>query len=305
MIRSGATNAPAAADELCDEDAVLEAVSRAAPAAAGPAFAAGSFHYTLPICFVGDSRTLPFRNAVYTSELTSRPYSLHAVHLGITRAVDFFLHEGRVGDRLLQALAADRAVITDDGGTTWTAARWSGAIPGALPLVLFCGPSEANEIMLELGPDTDIAAWDERSSRYGAPLSPTSRLLKADEVRQRVEQTLEPFALGIDVLRHMGFERIFVHGMPPARWAERFRRAYPHVSWLETSHPNAFPKVWLLFDEVLRSIAERTSARVVCGPLDAEGILRPEATSDDVHYTPEGAREVARCVVSFVEGAVE
>jgi hypothetical protein len=171
--------------------------------------------------------------------------------------------------------------------------------------VLFCGPYEAHEMMGELGPDTDLAAWDERSNRYDARLKPTSRLLQADAVRHRVSEMMEPFALGVAALRRMGFERIFIHGMPPARWSERFRAAYGDVPWFETSHPNAFPKVWLLFDEVLRSIAARTSTRVVYGPLDADGILRTEATWDDVHYTVDGARELARSVISFVEGEVE
>ncbi len=305
MIQSRATSTPANAGDLCDEDEILKSVSRGAHAPAGPAFAAGTLHYTLPICFGGDSRALPFRNAVYTSEFTSRSYSMRVAHLGITRATDFVSRDGGVGNGLLSALVMDRFAITREEGTTCTAAPWSAAIPGSLPIVLFCGPYELHEFMLELGPDTDVAAWDVRSSRYDARSKPALRLLPADEVRQRVHRSMEPFALGIEALRRMGFDRIFIHGMPPSAWGERFKRAYPHVPWFETSHPNAFPKVWLLYDEALREIAVRTSTHIVTGPLDAEGILPPEATWDDVHYTADGARAVVRTVLSIVEGVVE
>jgi lysophospholipase L1-like esterase len=61
----------------------------------------------------------------------------------------------------------------------------------------------------------------------------------------------------------------------------------------------------MILDRALRTIAQRTSARYISGPTNAIGELPQEFTWDDVHYNAQGACEVARAVVSVLEGVVE
>ena len=116
---------------------------------------------------------------------------------------------------------------------------------------------------------------------------------------------MEPFALGIGALRTMGFDRIFIHGSRRSQRGERFDRLYGKFKSFRQYHPNALPKVHMLFDEAAQSIAQRTSARYISGPVDANGELSRDVTWDDVHYNVDGARKVARSVVSVLEGVVE
>ena len=288
----------------CDEDEILEAVSRETRPPAARALGADAFYRLSPIYFIGDSRAIPFRNAVYASEFTSRAYQLRSVHLRSLHAADFYSRERGINLPLLSTLATDQAVISHDEGARWTATR-AEHDAGAAPLVLFCGPYDAHRVMDELGPDGDITAWDERSSRYDVSTKPASRLVSAHDALQRVLEIMEPFALGIEALRTMGFGRIFIHGSPPSHRSERFDRLYGKSKGLRQYHPNALLKVHLLFDEAARSIARRTSARYVCGPVDANGEVSQGFTWDDVHYNAEGARMVARSVVQILEGVVE
>ncbi|HEV3089228.1 MAG TPA: hypothetical protein VGX96_18635 [Candidatus Elarobacter sp.] len=290
---------------LCDEDEILAAVSRdQLPVERG--FAPGTLHRLPPIYFVGDSRALPFRNAVYTSEFTARSYQLRTVHLRFLHAADFYSRERGLTTALLDALATDDTLTPHDEGARWTASRWEHDLEGAAPLVLFCGPYDAHRVMDYIGPDADIAAWDQRSHACDVSAEPASRLVSAAEVRRYVLEIMEPFALGIEALRAMGLDRIFVHGSPAApQRTDRFYRLFGHVKWLRQYHPNALSKVLLLFDDAARTIAARTSARYLSGPVDAHGGTPPELTSDDVHYNADGVRELARSVVAVLEGVVE
>jgi hypothetical protein len=304
-MRAEPTAAGPAAQALCDEDEILEAVSRETPPDAARAFGAGTFHRLPPIYFIGDSRILPFRNAVYTSEFTAHAYQLRALHLRGLNAADFYSHERGINLPLLNALATDQTVIARDEGARWVATQWDHSTGGTAPLVLFCGAYDVHRLMDELGPDADIPAWGEPSRRYDVSTTPASRLVSAEDARQRAREILEPFALGIEALRAMGFDRIFVHGCRRAALGERFKRLYSHVKWLRQYHPNAKDKVLALFDQALQTVAARTGARYISGPVDARGELPSELTWDDVHYSADGAREVARHVVSLLEGVVE
>jgi hypothetical protein len=163
-----------------------------------------------------------------------------------------------------------------------------------------------HRVMDELGEGADVIAWDAASRRYDARTKPpASRLVRAEDVLSRVLDVMEPFALGIEALQATGFDRIFIHGFPRTQLGERFARFYGTPDWLRRYHPNALFKVLALFDEAARSIVRRTSARYVCGPVNADGEIPPEFTWDDVHYNAHGAREVVRSVVSVLEGVVE
>jgi hypothetical protein len=302
--RTPAAAARGAAEALCDEDEILAAVSAETRSPAADAFGADTFYRLPPIYFIGDSRVIPFRNAVYASEFTSRAYQLRSVHLRSLHAADFYSRERGINLPLLSTLATDQAVISHDEGARWNATRAEDDA-GTAPLVLFCGPYDVHRVMDELGPDADITAWDERSSRYDVSTKPASRLVSAQDVFQRVLEIMEPFALGIEVLRTMGFDRIFIHGSPRSHRGERFERLYGKFKWLRQYHPNALLKVHMLFDEAALSIAQRTSARYISGPVDANGELSRNLTWDDVHYNAEGARLVARSVVQILEGVVE
>ena len=302
--RTAAAAARGTAAPLCDEDEILEAVSRDTRPPAAHALGVDAFYRLPPIYFIGDSRAIPFRNAVYASEFTSRAYQLRSVHLRSLHAADFYSRERGINHPLLSTLATDQAVISYDEGARWAATR-ADHDAGTAPLVLFCGPYDAHRVMDELGPDADITAWDERSSRYDVSTKPPSRLVSAHDVSQRVLEIMEPFALGIEALRTMGFDRIFIHGSPRSHRGKRFDRLYGTFKWLRQYHPNAMPKVHMLFDEAARSIAQRTSARYISGPVDAHGELSRDVTWDDVHYNADGARMVARSVVQILEGVVE
>ena len=63
--------------------------------------------------------------------------------------------------------------------------------------------------------------------------------------------------------------------------------------------------MYALIDEAMRAIARRTAARVRPGAGRAHGELPADVTWDDVHYNADGARAVARSVVSVLEGVVE
>jgi hypothetical protein len=304
MQEGTATPVRGTVDPLCDEDAILEAVSRETQSPAAHALGADTFYRLPPIYFIGDSRVVPFRNAVYASEFTSRAYQLRSVHLRSLHAADFYSRERGINVPLLSTLATDLAVISYDEGARWQVYR-SEHDPDPAPLVLFCGPYDAHRVMDELGPDADISAWDARSSRYDVSTKPASRLVSSQDALLRVLEIMEPFALGIEALRTMGFDRIFVHGSPPSQRGERFNRLYGKFKGLRQYHPNALPKVHVLFDEAALSIAQRTSARYISGPVDAHGELSQDVTWDDVHYNADGAREVARSVVSILEGVVE
>ncbi len=301
-------NRPNTAPEpLCDEDEILAAVAQEPPSSTAPSFAAGSFQRLPPIYFIGDSRTIPFRNAVYVSEFTSRAYQLRSVHLRGLRAADFYSREHGINASLLTTLATDQTVISHDEGVRWIVNLSEFVMESdAAKLVLFCGPYDARLALEELGPDADIPAWNEVSSRYDVSTKPALRLMSADDVRARLLELMEPFALGIEALRAMGFGRIFIHGCPRTQRGERFSSRYGDVvEWLRDYHPNVLFKIHMLLDEVARSIAARTSARYVSGPADADGEIARQFTFDDVHYNNLGAQEVVRAVVAVVEGVVE
>jgi hypothetical protein len=291
-------------EELCDEDVLLDEIARES-AAPAQGLAPGTFQRFPPVYFIGDSRAMPFRNAVYVSEHTARAYQLRSVHLRSLYAADLFSRERGLAYGLLNALATDQTVITHDFGATWNATPWDDLLEGTAPLVLLCGAYDVHRLMDQIGPDADILAWDADSRRFERSPLPASRLVDAEEALQRAHAIMEPLAPAIEALRTMGFARIFVHGTPPVHLGERFQRLYGHAKLFRQYHPNALPKASLLVDAAIRSIAARTSARYVSGPVDADGALRSELTSDDVHYNAEGAREVARSVVSVLEGVVE
>lgn len=292
-------------EAVCDEDEVLEAVA-AEPSPANGWGEAGAFYRVPALYFIGDSRVMPFRNAVYVSPYTARRYVLRSVHLRSLHAADFYSAEHGINAALIGALATDQAMISHDEGAHWTAtASDDRADRGTSPLVLFCGPYDVHRILDELGPDADVLPWDARSRRCAATMQPASRLVRADDVVQRILELMQPFSLGIRALRAIGFTRIFVHGAYRSRGTERFQERYGHAKWLRLYHPNALFNVMMLLDEAMRRIALETSSRYVAGPVDADGLLAEELTWDDIHYSARGASEVARHVVSVLEGVVE
>ena len=294
-----------AEEAICDEDEILKTVA-AEPTSADGWGEAGAFHRVPALYFIGDSRVMPFRNAVYVSPYTARGYVLRSIHLRCLHAADFYSAEHGLNAALIGTLATDQAMISDDEGAHWTATAWDDrAGAGTSPLVLFCGPYDVHRVLHELGPGADVRAWDERSQRHTVTMPPPSRLVGADEVLQRILEMMQPFAEGIRALQAIGFTRIFVHGAYRSRSAERFQERYGQAKWLRQHHPNALLKVTLLLDEAMRRIAQETSSRYVAGPVDADGSLAEELTWDDVHYSAQGASEVARYVVSVVEGVVE
>jgi hypothetical protein len=289
---------------MCDEDDLLDAMSHETPPPMH-GFGAGTFRRLPAVYFIGDSRAMAFRNGVYVSEHTARAYHLRSVHVRSLYAADFFSRERGLAYALLNALATDQALITHDEGARWTATRWDELLEGTTPLVLFCGAYDVHRLMDRLGPDADIPAWNALSRGFDLSPLPASRLVGGDEALQYARTLMEPLALGIEALRAMGFDRIFVHGTPPPSFGERFQDIYGDIKTFRQYHPNAFPKAYMLIDAAIREITARMSARYVAGPVDAGGALPAELTWDDVHYTAVGAREVARAVVSVLEGVVE
>jgi hypothetical protein len=311
---------PDAAEALCDEDEILAAMSGEPDDPPAPAFGTQAMFRLPPIYFIGDSRTIIFRNAVYVSEFTSRAYLLRCTHLRSLHAADFFTPEAGINPSLMSTLATSLAVSSSDGVTGWTANRSQfgmdadGVARGpaeiglehrVAPLVLFCGAYDAHRVMDELGTGADIPAWDAMSRRYDVSTTPASRLVPVADVRRRVLEIMEPLALGIEALQSMGFDRIFVHGCPRTQLGERFEHYYGAAEWLRRYHPQTLFKVLILFDEAARSIAGRTAARYLGGPVNADGEIPYELTWDDVHYNARGAREVVRAVVAVLEGVVE
>jgi len=290
---------------ICDEDEILKTVAGEPTSANGWA-EAGAFYRVPALYFIGDSRVMPFRNAVYVSPYTARGYVLRSIHLRCLHAGDFYSAEHGLNAALIGTFATDQAMISNDEGAHWTAtASEDRAGAGTSPLVLFCGPYDVHRVLQELGPGADVRPWDERSQRHTVTVPPPSRLVGADEVSQRILEMMQPFAEGIRALQAIGFTRIFVHGAYRSRGAERFQERYGQAKWLRQYHPNALLKVTLLLDEAMRRIALETSSRYLAAPVDADGLLAEELTWDDVHYSAQGASEVARCVVSVLEGVVE
>jgi len=313
MSRNGSPHlTDATAEALCDEDAILNAISAESYAASAPSLP-NEFHKLSPIYFIGDSRTLIFRNSTYVSPFTSNVFQLRSVFLRNLYGADFYSPESGLNFSLLTILATDQAAITYDEGATWIANRRDFEADadgrnierGSAPLVLFCGVFDGIRVLDELGSDVDVLAWDDVSRGYDLSSKPASKVLHPDHVLQRVLDVLEPFALGVKALQAMGFERIFVHGYPRPKSGERFARVYGQLKSLRQYHPNALPKVSLILDRAMRVIAQRTSARYVAGPTTVDGELPQEFTWDDVHYNARGACEVARQVVSVLEGVVE
>ena len=142
-------------------------------------------------------------------------------------AADFYSREHGLNLPLLSALATDQTVISHDDGEHWMVNRSEFVLDtDAAPLVLFCGKYDAHRVMDYLGPDGDIPAWDETSRRFDVTNKPVSRLVSAEDALQRVLEIMEPFALGIEALKTMGFDRIFVHGCPRSSHSTRARRRY-------------------------------------------------------------------------------
>jgi hypothetical protein len=312
MSKNGTPHGPdAIAPALCDEDEILNAIS-ATSFGRAPA-PASEFLKLSPVYFIGDSRAIVFRNSTYISPFTAKAYQLRSVFLRNLYAADFYAPERGLNLALLTTLATDQAAITYDEGATWTANRRDFEADadghsierGSAPLVLFCGNFDAIRVLDELGPDVDVAAWDDLSRGYELSRKPASSVLQPDFVLARMLDALEPFALGVNALQAMGFERIFVHGYPRPQSGERFGRLYGTLKSLRQYHPNAMPKVSLILDRALREIAQRTSARFVSGPAGPNGELSQEFTWDDVHYNARGASACAREVISVLEGVVE
>jgi|GEM_PF-5618825 len=301
-----------ALEALCDEDEILRAISNDTGALGTSPFG-DELYRSPPIYFIGDSRSIVFRNRTYVSPFTSRSYQLRSVFLRNLYAADFYTPKTGLTLPLLSVLATDMAILSYDEGATWMASRvdfeangdGSRLEPGPAPLVLFCGAFDGIRLLDELGPDVDVPAWDEVSSRYDLSTAPASRLVGADEVLERMIALLEPFRLGIQALRAMGFAEIFVHGYPRPQSGDRFARIYGQVKSMRQYHPNGMPKIAILVDQAMRAVAEQSSARYIAGPVNELGELSQDFTWDDVHYNDRGACEVARSVVAILEGAVE
>jgi hypothetical protein len=150
----------------CDEDEILDAIS-ATPYLSAAA-SANEFLKLSPIYFIGDSRTIVFRNTTYTSPFTSKAFHLRSVFLRNLCATDFYSPAQGLNSSLLTTLATDLAAITYDEGTTWSAnrrdfeadAEGRSVERGSAPLVLFCGAFDSLRVLDELGPDVDVLAWD-------------------------------------------------------------------------------------------------------------------------------------------------
>jgi hypothetical protein len=298
------TPGASAATAICDEDEILAAAA-AEPGSANGWGEAGAFHRVPPVYFIGDSRVVPFRNAVYVSPYTARAYALRAVSLRSLHAADLYSPETGISAALMGTLATDLAVTANDEGTRWQAtASDHPPGPSTAPLVLFCGPYDMHRVLDELGPDADVVPWDSRSQRYAATRS-ASRLVRADEISQRIDEIMQPLALGIRALRAIGFDRLFVHGAYRPCDIERVRERYGTMVSFRRYRLSALFKVLILLDDALRRIALESSSRYIAGPADADGLLADEFTSDDVHYSARGASELARHVVAVLEGVVE
>src|ERR1700738_813186 len=98
MRPTSETVARGAAEALCDEDEILAEVSRGAQQPAARASGTDTFTRLPPIYFIGDSRTVQFRNAIYTSQFTARAYLLRSVYLRTLHAADFCSREGAIND---------------------------------------------------------------------------------------------------------------------------------------------------------------------------------------------------------------
>jgi hypothetical protein len=302
---AGTVRAGASADAPCDEDEILETIANE-PVFADGWTAAGELRRLPPIYFIGDSRVMPFRNAVYVSEHTARAYQLRSVHLRCLYAVDFYSAERGLNAALVGALATDQAMISHDEGARWSATPWhEGRDAGTAPLVLFCGAYDVHRVMDELGPNADVLAWDDVSRGCDVTSRPASSFATADDVLRRILEIMQPLALGIGALRELGFARIWVHGCYRPRMGENLEARFRDMVWLQEYRPGTFAKVQLLFDRAMRRIAAQTSSRYLAAPVDANGEVAADCTADDVHYNVRGASEVARSVIAVLEGVVE
>lgn len=301
------------AADPCDEDEVLRALSEERPSSSAERFGADELHRLPPIYFIGDSRSIVFRNSVYVSPYTSRAYQLRSVFLRHLYAADFHSPQSGLNMALVNALAVDQTLLALDEGVRWLANRYDFEADSlgnhdehdAATLILFCGANDARRLLDALGPDADIRAWDDRSSRYDDGTKPASLVFDAEDVYAQVLELLEPFALGVEALRVIGFNHIFVHGFPQGNRGERSRRFNGDPKSMRQYRQSAMMKARMLVDRAMQSIAQRTATRFIAGPVGPDGRLADELTWDDVHYGARGAREVVRSVVSVLEGVVE
>jgi hypothetical protein len=169
-----------------------------------------------PVYFVGESHTLPFRDALF------QPQAPGDIYLGRVRFLQIFasryLEGGAIHPDILKALMGEQLLDEQGNAThlakdrqTFRTAEVSGVPVREPVLVLFAGDLDVFDMLRQTGKGYDFDLPDDPG--YGVDRTLTPIPLSAIDMRLR--NAFLPFISACGTLREMGFGRIMIHSLPP------------------------------------------------------------------------------------------
>jgi hypothetical protein len=182
----------------------------------------------VPYSFLGDSHAAVFDGLLFSDNLDQKRYVLsRATWQPYFRGSDLFT-DGQFGERFTRSLLAARCLAQSEG----EAKRFFPSIatgnvgepqfenvgplaPHERVLVMFCGNVDVRDLSHRLrdGADYDIGTHADLIGRL--PTFESVGEIDRSHVIEALRECLNPIFLGLRTLRQIGFQKLFLHSLPP------------------------------------------------------------------------------------------
>lgn len=249
-----------------------------------------------PLHCLGESHCLRFRDRLYRSDQPRRLLHARSHFLPSVEASNFTadggLHQDLAAALLAAGLCSERRMA--DGGlvfeathrATTFAERVLAARHAALAdeplqapaLLLFAGDKELHSLAVAIGPDVDFELPNDPGHAHLAG----AERVPYDTVEAAFAARLEPFCLGLQMLREAGFARTLVHGLLP-----RVRDDARNAQWCHGTRIAAAvrSKLAIVGNRLLAAACHRAGVGFVdvWDDLATDGFLDPRFDLDGLH----------------------
>lgn len=207
----------------------------------------------IPIYIIGDSHVLIYSNLLFQEKkIFKTNFITRSKYCSGLTANNFTDGDGKLNPILLQALSSEFLLDDNEQGVHLAGAR--DVLVNDPTLVFFCGDIDLRYVFLrQLGPTVDfhlpfnVTDLEQLSSLESPTIIPYALVL------EQAKKMLHPLLIGLQKLKTMGFQNVFIHNLPPPTLDEA---AYQRLNGYSVPASLRY-KATILFNLILEDYANQ------------------------------------------------
>lgn len=248
-----------------------------------------------PIYVIGDSHSLIFNDLLFEESQLFQQHFITRAKYGSTLNAASYMHQAHLNPRLLQFLRDENLVDDQLNAFHCAMSDLAGHVARAMDrarmepiLLFFAGDIDLRSLFLkQIGPRADFVLPFLNDAHPDAGAVAGAELMPYKLARQRVEGLLTPFFKALLTLQKAGFQRLFVHSLPPQTLSDAdYARINGYASPLQLRY-----KATLLFNDVLAQYCQTHQIFWIniWERVTIHGRLNPAYHLDHVHLNRKAA----------------